>query len=268
MRAHLVQIDMAWESPVENFETVEALLATADIAPHDLILLPEMFATGFSLRTEATADKDGHTLDFLARLARSRRCYVQGGRTVHPDGAARAHNRMSIVGPDGALAREYSKIHPFSFGREPERFEGGGEVVTWDWLGPDGQGLRVCPSVCYDLRFPELYRIGALLGAEVFALGACWPAARREHWRALAIARAIENQAIVLAANRTGDDPHLSYAGGTIAVDAKGAVLGELGPEPGVLSVEADPQPLREWREAFPALRDVRLHDLRSAEPG
>lgn len=261
MRAHLVQLDMAWELPDESFRRVEGLLDRADIGSGDLVVLPEMFATGFSLNTEVTADKGGVTLGFMQRLAEDLGCWVQGGRTVHDCHCTKADNRMSVLSPGGALVCEYTKVHPFSFGREPERFAGGDRVETWVWES-GGSRAVVCPAICYDLRFPELFRIGALRGAEVFALGACWPAARQSHWRALAVARAIENQGVVLAVNRTGDDPHLHYAGGTIAVDAKGEVLGELGEEPGVLSVEVDVGAVREWREVFPALRDVRLGEL------
>lgn len=262
MRAHLVQLDMAWEAPEENFRRVGRLLDGTDIGAGDLVLLPEMFATGFSLNTEVTADKGGVTLRFLQGLAEDLGCWVQGGRTVHDCHCAKADNRMSVLSPEGALVREYTKVHPFSFGREPERFAGGERVETWEWTA-GGSRAVVCPAICYDLRFPELFRIGAVRGAEVFALGACWPAARAGHWRALAIARAIENQGVVLAVNRTGNDPHLAYCGGTIAVDAKGEVLGELGDEPGVLSVEVDVAAVREWRGVFPALQDVRLREIR-----
>ena len=138
--------------------------------------------------------------------------------------------------------------------REPEFFQGGSHVLTYTW-----NDLTVCPAICYDLRFPELFRKGLKLGAHIFALGANWPSPRQHHWRALAIARAIENQAFVLAVNRTGDDPHLSYTGGTIAVDPKGDILGELTDQPGTLSVEIDPKALHDWRATFPAWKDMRL---------
>ena len=273
MQAHLVQLNIRWEDPAANFCAVSAMLGRTDISPGDLILLPEMFDTGFSLNIEKTADTQQHTHHFLADLAHSHSCFVQGGRTVLPERDAqnnneskeithKAHNRMSIFDPDGRLICDSPKIHPFSFGREPERFVGGSRVMHWDWTCAQTL-LRVCPVICYDLRFPEIFRIAVQQGAELFALGACWPAARKDHWRALAIARAIENQAFVLAVNRTGDDPHLHYAGGSIAVGPAGAVLGELGEEESVLSVEIDPMILADWRTRFPALRDIRFGDIR-----
>ncbi|MFT5423533.1 MAG: omega-amidase [Phycisphaerales bacterium] len=263
MRAHLVQFDIAWEDPDENFDRVDRLLTHNRVSRGDLVLLPEMFAVGFSLNTQVTADR-GPTLAYLARLADDTGAIVQGGRAVQPCDCDKATNVMSVLDGSGSSGEpvrqvaEYAKVHPFSFGREPESFKGGDEIVTYPW-GPEKGPVTVAPSVCYDLRFPELFRLQMLKGAECFALGACWPEARQEHWRALAIARAIENQAFMLACNRTGSDPHLTYAGGSIAVGPTGEVLGELGPEPGVLSVDIDPEQVRQWRATFGAWKDARL---------
>jgi omega-amidase len=186
---------------------------------------------------------------------------VHGGRAVQPCDCDKAFNRATMTAPGGEYGRllcEYAKIHPFSFGREPESYQGGNSVELYDWVSGE-ESIRVCPAVCYDLRFPELFRIGAKRGAECFVIGANWPSARAAHWRALLIARAIENQAFVLGVNRAGQDPHLSYSGGSIAVSPMGEVIGELGAEAGVLSVEIDTGAAREWRAKFPALRDIRL---------
>lgn len=252
MRAHLVQFDIRWEDKPANFARVREMLAGISVASNDLILLPEMFDTGFSLNVERTADDS--TLTFLQDLARTRAAYVQGGRTVHDSVKGRATNRAPVIAPTGEVIFEYAKIHPFSFGREAERFDGGDAVLVYQW-----EGTCVCPAICYDLRFPELFRIGLMRGAEVFTLGANWPDARQSHWRTLLLARAIENEAIVLGVNRTGRDPHLNYVGGSIAVGPKGEVLGELGEEEAVLSVELDIDSVRSWRARFPAWRDIRL---------
>jgi len=258
MKAHLVQMDITWEDPSSNWKTVQTLLSAANPEKNELVVLPEMFDSGFSLNTDRTADRQGRTLDFLRDLARSAGVYVQGGRTVLDEGETLATNRAPVVSPSGEVLVEYAKLHPFSFGREPERFQPGTDVLTYTWRAGDDE-LRVCPSVCYDLRFPELFRSGLDQGALCFAHGANWPAARKEHWRILNIARAIENQAFVLAVNRTGSDPHLDYAGGTIAVGPKGEILGELADEQAVLTVELDPEAVRAWRDTFPAWKDRRL---------
>lgn len=257
MHAHLVQLDIAWEDRRANFARVEALLDRAPLAPGDLVLLPELFDSGFSLNTAKTRDDAGETLRFLQGLARGRGVFVQGARNL-PGPGGKHLNLASVVAPTGEVVAEYAKVHPFSFGREGEAFEGGSDVLTYAWETPSARAV-VCPAVCYDLRFPELFRLGARRGAEVFALGANWPAPRAHHWRALLIARAIENQSYVLGVNRVGRDPHLHYAGGTIAVAPAGHVIGELGDEAGVLSARIDLESLREWRRVFPALRDIRL---------
>lgn len=254
MRAHLLQLDLVWEDAAANFDQVESFADHAEPSPGDLIVLPELFDSGFSLNTDITADVRGETLAFLLRLADDLGVTIQGSRTVRGCDCAKAANLATVVGPGERVIVEYAKLHPFSFGREPESFDGGREIVAYDWAG-----LRVCPAICYDLRFPELFREGLIRGAELFALGANWPDARQHHWRSLLIARAIENQAYVLGVNRVGNDPHLAYAGCTIAIGPKGEVLGELGDEPGVLSVEIEPAKVREWRATFPAWRDGRL---------
>jgi omega-amidase len=286
MRAHLVQLDIAWEDKECNYRKVEQLVTRADPDEGDLVVLPEMFDTGFSLNIETTADKDGATLKFLMRLAGDLGVFLQGARTVHACHSELAENHAVVIAPSGEPILEYAKIHPFSFGRESERFQGGREVVTYRWEGPSNTGgrgsaaqaasgtkessgakaaggsdggLTVCPAICYDLRFPELFRMGLAKGAELHAIGANWPEPRQQHWRALLVARAIENQTFVLGVNRTGNDPNLKYIGGSIALGPKGEVLGELGAEETVLSVEIDPREVRSWREKFPAWRDVKL---------
>lgn len=255
MRAHLIQLDIHWEDRAANFRSVERLLGSVHVEPDDLILLPELFDSGFSLNVRFTNDANEQTDGFLASLAMRTRAFVLGGRTLLPDGATRAFNLMSVKDPQGHTLTDYAKIHPFSYGREPESFAPGDRIVTFPWA----DRLCVCPAICYDLRFPELFRRAMLRGAQVFAIGANWPDSRQEHWRSLLIARAIENQAFVLGVNRTGKDPHLNYAGGSIVVDPRGNVLGELDAEEAVLSVEIDPGLVEAWRAEFPAWRDVRL---------
>jgi omega-amidase len=258
-RAHLVQLDICWEDKSANYLRVKSLLAEVDVQPGDLIVLPEMFDTGFSFNIDRTADNAGVTRRFLASLAQSRNAYLYAGFTmVGADGKGR--NRAHVYGPDGSVLCQYDKVHPFSFGREPEQFAPGAEVATCDWRAGE-EAIVVCPTICYDLRFPELFGAGLSLGAELFIVGANWPVERAGHWKALLIARAIENQAFVLGVNRVGSDPHLSYSGGSIAIDPAGEILGEAADEQTVLTVEIDVQSLRDWRRTFPAWQE-RVEDL------
>ncbi len=257
MRAHLVQFDIAWEDRATNHAKVSALLSGVELRPGDLVALPELFDTGFSFNIERTCDTDDATSRYCRTLALDRGCYVHGSLTaVGPDG--RGRNRAIAYSPDGVLLSTYDKIHPFSLGKEHERFSGGDTVTTWRWDNPGAGSLGVCPAICYDLRFPELFRAGLGLGAELFVVGANWPASRSAHWRALLIARAIENQAFVLGINRCGRDPALEYAGGSIAVSPTGDTLAEADAQEQVLTVEIDPALMRRWRDKFPAWRDQR----------
>ena len=254
MQTHLIQLDIAWESKAKNFDRVRDLVERTSTNPGDLIVLPELFDVGFTLNTKVAHD-NGDTLAFLQSLSNDTRCLVHGSRALLPQDQTHAFNCASICAPsEPTPICEYQKVHPFSFGREGEAYIGGNALQHYPW----GE-LRVCPAICYDLRFPELFRAGLRKGTQVFALGANWPSPRQHHWRALSIARAIENQAFVLAVNRTGSDPHLNYSGGSIAIGPKGDILGELNDQPGTLSVEIDPQSLHDWRHTFPAWRDMRL---------
>lgn len=268
MRAHLVQLDIRWHDPAANFAAVERLLDGARVDPGDFILLPEMFDTGFSMDTALTADREGRTLAFLQRLAEDFGTFVQGGRTIHPCHCTLASNVMTTFDPTGKSITEYAKRKLFPLGTEPTKIAPGTRGTTWAWQSQpqsqtqsqdqsQAQSLAVCPLICYDLRFPELFREGLRNGAECFALGACWLEGRHAHWKPLLLARAIENQAFILAVNRTGRDPNSRYLGGSIAIDPKGLVLGELDDREAVLSIDLDPATLHEWRNKFPAWRDA-----------
>ncbi len=256
-RVHLVQMDIAWENPPANHARAKSLIAAARVSAGDLVLLPEMFDTGFSFNTSATADTHGHTLSFMQSLAADFGVAVQGGRT-RPTAAGAAsvfHNVVSVFAPSAATPQcEYAKQH--LFGREGEHIAPGRACVTYPWAG-----LTIAPAICYDLRFPEVFRDGLKAGADAFAVCACWPNVRKEHWRALLIARAIENQAFVFACNRVGRDPEsaggLAYDGGAMVIGPKGEILAEASATEGVLSAEVEVARVREWRGVFPAWREV-----------
>lgn len=269
MRLHLVQLDTLWEDKPGNFERVRGLVLGAQdpVSPGDLVVLPELFDTGFSFNLDRTADRDDQTRRYLLALAAETGAVIHGSRTVL-DHEGRGRNQALVVGPgggDGAVLCEYDKVHPFSYGRESRSFSGGRRVVTYGWsVAGDGvqteeTSLTVCPAVCYDLRFPELFRYGLLAGAEAFVIGANWPAERAEHRRTLTIARAIENQAYVVCVNRAGADPHLTYGGGSLVVGPRGEVVCELDDRERVVSVDIDPSEVAGWREIFPAWKDVRM---------
>ena len=257
MRLHLLQTDIAWEDRSENLARVERLLAATPPMQGDIVVLPEMFDTGFSRDTKRTAD-NGDTRRWLEATAKRLDIRIIAGVTIATSATTGnlARNRALIVDGSGVVA-EYDKIHPFSVGREHEAFSGGDRVVVVE-LGDDEPLARVCPLVCYDLRFPEVFRAGRMLGAEVFFVIANWPATRIDHWRTLAIARAIENQAFVVAVNRVGKDPLTTYPGGSLVVGPRGEVLVEGGADEGPIRAEIHPADARVWREKFRIWQDAR----------
>ena len=250
MQVAAVQLDIAWEDKATNHTEIERMLGEADISPGAFVLLPELGDTGFSFNLDRIVDK--RSLVWGQALARRLRIWLQIGYAQRgPDG--RGRNCAAIISPEGDHLGTYEKVHPFTYGRETDYYGSGGHLLIRSCAG-----AAVCPLICYDLRFPELFRIGSAAGAEIVTLGANWPQARQAHWRALLIARAIENQAYVVGANRVGADPHLRYAGGSIIVSPTGEILAEADSEPVVLRADLNLTALRQWREQFPALRDVR----------
>jgi predicted amidohydrolase len=250
MRVAAVQLDIAWEDKPANHATIERMLGEAEIEAGTYVLLPELGDTGFSFDLDAIVDE--RTQPWACQLARRLGIWLQVGFARRgPDGLGR--NCAAIIDPEGEVSGVYAKIHPFTYSRETDHYAGGDTVLVRACAG-----AAVCPLICYDLRFPELWRFATVAGAEVFTIGASWPDVRQPHWRALLIARAIENQACVVAVNRVGRDPSHGYAGGSMIVAPDGKIIAEAGREPAVLIADLDLESLRRWRAEFPALRDVR----------
>jgi predicted amidohydrolase len=168
-----------------------------------------------------------------------------------PEGQALPFNRLVLAAPDGTTHR-YAKIHPFSYAREHERFAAGDVHVT-----VDVEGVRVSLFVCYDLRFADEFWALAH-DTDCYLVVANWPESRREHWRALLVARAIENQAYVVGVNRVGQGGGLDYVGDSRIVDPLGDVLAEATGEEAVLIADLDPASVTEVRAKFPFLADRR----------
>ena len=253
MRIHCVQMDIEWEAKPANFFCAQKLLQAARPEAGSLVLLPEMFATGFSMNVAGIAEAEGGaTEQFLVALARDLKCTMIGGVVrLGPDGMGR--NRALAIGPNGEKLADYAKLHPFSFGEESQHYRGGAGITPFAW-----QGATVLPTICYDLRFPELFRQGVRAGAEIMTVIAEWPAARDHHWLMLLTARAIENQCYVAGCNRVGRDARNEYSGRSVIIDPRGRVIADAGAAEMVLGAEIDLAALRFYRREFPALSDIR----------
>lgn len=245
------------ESPTSRLEAARQAVRAEAARGADLIMLPEMWLPGFFAfddYPEVAEPLDGPTATALSKLATECGVHLCAGSLVErsAEGPAGLHNTTVLFGPDGALTASYRKIHLYGYGsREQELLTPGREVVTCEI-----NGVRVGLSTCYDLRFPELYRVAATEGAELFAVVAGWPFPRVDAWRCLARARAIENQAALVGCNAAGKQGSGVFAGASVAFNAWGTPLGELDYRPGVLRVDIDPDDIRAARAEFPALRD------------
>lgn len=252
MRVFLVQHELENLRPGHNRERIAALLDGEDVPAGSLVVLPEMSSLGSLPRdfdASGIAEVEREDRAFFAALARAARSHVLGA-TASPF-AGKLSNLSLLFDADGRPVAEYRKLHPFSLGGEDAHFAGGDRVVTFP-LG----GFTVQPTICYDVRFPELYRAGMRVGADLMIVQANWPESRREHWDVLLRARAIENQSFVVGVNCVGVQRGTAYFGGSRIVSPKGEVLVEAGEGEAVISAELSADHVRSWRRAFPALRD------------
>jgi omega-amidase len=254
MRVAALQFDVAWMDRSANWDALRRLARSANLAGGTYLLTPELADTGFTMDPPPSSGPE--PVAAAADLARELGVWMQMGHAERgSDGGIR--NAASIVRPDGSVAGTYRKIHLFSPAREDRHYRAGDSITLVDVAADDGT-WRIAPAICYDLRYPELFRLAALAGAEVFMIGACWPAPRALHRRALAIARAIENQAYVVACNRIGREPNAEYAGDSFIVAPSGEIIAEAGDAERVLTATLDRGELLRWRDKFPALRDLR----------
>ena len=250
----LAQMAIVAGEPARNEATARAMAAEAAARGAGLLLLPELWATGYDLRR---ADAYAAPLDHgafakMADLARAHRLYVVGtALEANPGGLP--FNTAAIYGPDGEQMGAYRKVHLWAGLGEPEHMTAGATLPTFDL--PWG---RVALAICYDLRFPELWRRYMQAGAQLILIPAQWPARRIEHWRLLLRARAVENQLFVAGCNRAGTDSSGEYGGHAAAVDPWGRVLVEGDSEPGLLLVRLDLTEVARSRRLFPWLEDRR----------
>ena len=254
MQVYAVQLNMAWEDKAANHRRVRELLAENPPEGGSLVVLPEMFETGFTMKASVAAqgaDREGEAL--LKELAAKYDSAMLGG-IANPGPDATGKNEAVAFAPDGSELVRYQKQQPFTLSGEDKSYPAGEGYEIFEW-----QGVKVAPFICYDLRFPERFRPAALAGAELICVIACWPAKRSEHWVRLLQARAIENLACVVGVNRCGEEPGLVFYGRSSAFDHMGKSSFECDASEQVKSTNFDFDETRRWRSKFPALRDARI---------
>jgi predicted amidohydrolase len=251
MKVSIVQHDIAWEDPVATYARVTPLIAQAAAAGSRLIVLAEMYATGFSMHPERTAEDEGGPSErFLLDCAAEHDAYLIA--SIAQRGAdGKYRNNAVVAAPDGGVQR-YAKIHPFTYSGEHRHYEAGTDHLT---VRIDD--LRVSVFVCYDLRFADEF--WALADrTDAYVVVANWPEARRDNWRVLVQARAVENQAYVVAANRVGTGKSLVYTGDSAIIGPLGERLADDLQGEGVLTAEIDSATVSLARASLPFLADRR----------
>lgn len=256
LRLTLIQTDLYWENPTANLAMLEEKIA-ALLHPTDIIILPEMFTSGFSNNTPAFAEVTNQTTHrWMRQMAEQTNAVVTGSLAIKI--GDKVANRLLWVQPDGQTFF-YDKRHLFRMGLENEHFMAGKTQVVFSW-----KGWNICPTVCYDLRFPVWSR-NTQLRYDILLNVASWPAARKFVWQTLLPARAIENLAYVVAVNRIGTDGNLIEHNGLSAVyDFKGQLLNQPTEKEEIIQLSLSKAALVDFREKFPAYLDADDFSIKS----
>lgn len=249
LRITLAQTDIVWENPEQNRAVLEAQIRQ-HIGQSDLVILPETFTTGFSMRASELAETmDGPTINWLCNLSQSSGIAIGGSLLVNDNGLF--YNRFVFVTPNGEVFH-YDKRHLFSIGGESASYTAGDQRVIVNYLG-----WRIALYTCYDIRFPVWCR--NVNDTDLMIFTANWPASRNEVWNTLLKARAIENQVYVAGVNRIGKDGNdISYIGESQIINSRGEVLTKLnGAMDGFFTHEILKTDLNEFRDKFPVTNDA-----------
>lgn len=243
LRLGLVQYAPLWCDRDGSRAKIESLLG--DAPGVDLLVFPEMTLTGFAMEPEATTLGEGDHA-FFRDLAVRHRCGV-----VYC-GVVNGFNRATLLGRDGEVLGTYDKRHLFSLGHEADHYSAGDLCPTWNF-----ETWRIRPAICYDLRFPYHFWKEAQ-DVDLVVVSACWPGSREAHWRALLLARAIENQVWVVGVNRVGEEPTLKYHGASLALEPTGKQILDAGGAEGLFVTSISHEGNRLVRQRFPFLKDRR----------
>ncbi|CBJ82072.1 putative NAD(P)-binding amidase-type enzyme with nitrilase/N-carbamoyl-D-aminoacid amidohydrolase [Xenorhabdus bovienii SS-2004] len=253
LKVTLVQTDLVWENAEQNREHIEQHID--QITGSDLIILPEMFTTGFSMKPQAIAETmTGPSIQWMKAMAAKKDCAIVGSIIITEN--QRFYNRLLWVNPDGSVAH-YDKKHLFTFAQEDHEYTAGNAPLVVNF-----KGWKIAAFICYDLRFPVWSRnVNGHYDAAIYI--ASWPARRSAHWCSLLQARAIENQSYIIGVNRVGQDGNqLDYDGHTMLIDPLGEILLHEMNHEVVKTVHLSLSHVQGVRERFPFLKDADLFVL------
>lgn len=248
LRVKLIQSRVHWHDPADNRAMFQQWIESIE-GPTDLIVLPETFASGFTQSPEKCSESmDGASVSWMRDMAQRTGAVITGSLAIAEGDSYR--NRLVWMPPDGQVSW-YDKRHLFTLAGEHHRYQAGNERLVVEY-----KGWRICPQICYDLRFPVWTRNRNDYDLLLFV--ANWPKPRALAWHHLLRARAIENQCFVLGVNRVGEDGNgWHYQGDSAGIDFLGQTLAELGNEEGIISCELDPEARGRFLQDFPFHTDA-----------
>ncbi len=251
MKIALVQYSPVWEDKEPNKNKILSMIENVEGV--ELFVFPEMTLTGFTMSSREMSETiQGESFRFFSSIATKKKSNIFAGIIERRNN--RIYNTLIHIKPDGTLVKLYRKVHPFSYSFENKHYNAGTKpaitkIKKW----------KIGLTICYDLRFPELFRKYGKKKTHLIVTIANWPDTRIEHWRTLLKARAIENQCYVAGVNRVGEDPKLNYIGFSSVFDPMGNEIVSVENEEKVVLVEIDKNIVNEVREKFPFLDDIKL---------
>lgn len=250
MRIGIAQVDIQWERSYENMKKIEKLINQASKEEADLILFPEMSLTGFTMNIDKLVQSESEIINWAKQLAIKNNINIGFGFAAPV--SDKGVNRYAIISKEGDKLANYTKLHPFSYGKEDINYYKGIDIVSCKI-----NEFNVTPFICYDLRFPEIFQI-ASKGSQLIIVAANWPKSRENHWIALLRARAIENQCYVVGINRVGEGDGIEYNGGSLFIDPDGDMLNDITSNEGLIIRDIDISEVKKIREAFEIKNDRR----------
>ncbi|HEX8516390.1 MAG TPA: amidohydrolase [Bacteroidia bacterium] len=251
----LIQSDLHWEDQARNLQMFSEKIALIP-GNTDLIILPEMFTTGFSMQPEKFAEgMDGSTIAWMKKQAKENNCVLTGSFACGENG--KYYNRLVWMRPDGTFSY-YDKRHLFSMGDENNHYSAGDKKIIEEIMG-----WKICPLICYDLRFPVWSRNTD--GYDLLIYVANWPERRSHPWKTLLLARAIENQCYAAGVNRIGEDANgIYHSGDSAVIDPKGEIISNIGPhKEETETILLNHTELEEFRKIFPVLNDADKFEIK-----
>jgi omega-amidase len=253
----VIQMDIAFGKPQENFESVAKKIREAAQQQVDVIVLPELWTTGYDLKNlKNTADLNGEkVISVISSLATTYHINIIAGSIAKKDESGNITNTTFIFDRNGKVVEEYSKAHLFRLMEEEKYLIAGNDDGLFQM-----DEFPCAVNICYDIRFPEWIRKHVLNGAKIIFVPAEWPLPRKDHWRTILLARAIENQCFIVACNRTGSDPNNEFAGHSLIIDPWGEIIAEADETEQILYGEVELDTLENFRTKIPVFEDRRTN--------